>query len=213
MKNKILLFCMLSYLSLIGRINAQGVRVETFLGSEAPVLDVFWISPFKENSSLLFLNRNKFLLPMYKTGSESYSILNILSYNVKKTGIGPALAATSASNSQFQFRSGLQFLKISPSNWLLYSIISTKLGNHSDARWLFIGQFTPKFSKKISMLNRLEWVSSIGYSDGHRFSQLDYRIGIQFNKWEMGPALNIFWTGKNFLVNSENYGVFFAHYF
>lgn len=197
----------------INFLNAQEIRVETFFGTEAPVLDVFWLKPVAQKSQFLFLSRNKFSIPEYKEGTDQFSTLNILAYQIKKSGFGVALAVTSRTNSSFQARSGIQFLKVKPKQWLLYSIVSSKLGKQADARWLTIFQFTPEINENWKLFTRVEWVSSIGFNDAHRFSSGIVRAGFQKGEWQFGLGTDLLWLGKDFKSTDNNYGVFLTHLF
>ncbi|PQJ78991.1 hypothetical protein [Polaribacter porphyrae] len=194
-------------------LHAQNIRVETFIGTEAPVLDVFWLKRVAKNSQFLFLSRNTYSIPEYKEGTDQFSTLNILAYQIKKTGFGFAVAATARTNSSFQARSGIQFLKVKPNEWLLYTIISSKLGEQADVRWLTIFQFTPKINENWQLFTRAEWVSSVGFTDAHRFSSGMVRIGLQRSKWQFGLGSDFLWLGKDFKGTDTNYGIFLTHLF
>lgn len=192
---------------------AQGIRVETFIGTEAPILDAFWLKPVAQHSSFLFLSRNKFSIPEYASGTDQFSTLNILAYQFKKTGFGIAIAATARTNSPFQARAGIQFLKVQPKKWLLYTIISSKLGNEADARWLTIFQYTPSININWQLFTRAEWVTAIGFSDTHRFSNAIIRLGLKRNHWQFGIGSEVLWLEKKFQTTHPNVGFFVAHVF
>lgn len=188
------------------------IRIESFFGNDEPVIDVFWIKPVQEHSSLLYLNRNKFGLPKYESESPRFSTLHVLSYQLEKTGWGVAIAGT-ANNADFQGRVGIQFLKVKPNHWLFYTIASTKIGTNGDFRQLIIAQFTPKLSKKWRWFNRLEWVSAFGYDDSHRFSQGILKEGFQVNFWQFGLGAELLWVGNSFSSFQKNWGFFVARIF
>jgi hypothetical protein len=192
---------------------AQNIRVEAFFGTEAPVLDVFWLKPAVQNSPFLFLSRNQFSIPEYASGTDQFSTLNILAYQFKDSGLGIAIAATARTNVAFQARSGIQFLKVKPNRWFLYSIISSKLGKAADARWLTIFQYTPKLADRWQLFTRAEWVTSIGFSDTHQFSSSMLRLGLQTGKWQFGMGSTVLWLGKHFKSTNSNLGVFLTHLF
>ena len=151
-------------------------------------------------------------MPAYKAEAPRFSTLHILSYQLKNTGLGLAMAGT-ASNVEFQGRAGVQFLKAKAREWLVYTIVSTKLGVDGDFRWLLITQYTPKISNKLRWFNRVEWVSAFGYNDNHRFSQGILKEGIQINRWQFGVGAELLWVGDSFSSIQQNWGVFLAHIF
>jgi hypothetical protein len=198
--------------SLLPTLIFSQIRMESFFGDDEPVIDVFWVKPIQENSSFLFLNRNKFALPSYQSDSPRFSSLNILSYQLKDTGLGLAIAAT-ASNAGFEGRTGIQFLKVKPKEWLFYTIASTSLGKDGDFRSLWIAQFTPKLSNKWRWFNRLEWISAFGYEDQHRLSQGILKEGLLINGWQFGMGFELLWLGKSFTSVQQNWGIFLARDF
>lgn len=203
------LFYLLSSLTLL----AQEIRVEGFVGNESPSIDVFWVEPFVKGSQFLFLSRNTYTITDYDNERGNFSTLNIAAYQIKKTGFGIALAVTATSNAPFQTRSGIQFLKVKPKKWLVYSILSSKIGSDADARWLNIAQWTPALTEKLDLFMRAEWVTSIGFRDTHRFSASIVRLGFQIKQWQFGPGADFLWTGSEFNNQSANYGVFITHLF
>lgn len=188
------------------------IRVETFVGDHEPVFDVFWVKPFEKNSSFQYLNRNKFRLPSYSNQSPQFSTLNVLSYQLGKTGLGLAIAAT-ATNAEFQTRAGIQFQRVRPKEWLIYAIGSTSLGRAGDFRGLLIFQITPKLTKHWRWFNRLEWVSALGYGDYHRFSQGILKEGVQIQRWQFGFGTELLWLGRSFASVKQNWGLFVAREF
>ena len=203
---------LLFYICRISIVSYGQIRVESFFGDDESVVDVFWVKPFQVNSSFLYLSRNKLLLPGYKSDNPQFSTLNILSYQLNKTGIGLAVAA-SANNAAFQGRVGVQFLKVKPNEWLIYTIASTKLSTDGDFRQLLIAQCTPMISNKLRWFNRVEWVSAFGYNGGHRFSQAILKEGMQIDKWQLGVGLEWLWLGVSFASIQQNWGVFLAREF
>lgn len=191
---------------------AQEIRVEIFAGHENPSLDVFWVEPIGEASPWLFLSRNTFSLPEYEIEQGNFSTLNIAAYQIKKTGLGLALAASANSNLPLQGRAGVQFLK-GGADWLFYSILSSKLGEDADARCLAIAQYTPRLGGQIKQFYRIEWVTSMGFQDAHRFSASLVRAGLQVAEWQFGLGGDFLWTGSGFANQTSNFGVFLTHLF
>ena len=194
-------------------IFAQKIRVEGFVGNTSSVVDVFWLKPFVKESPFLYLSRNTYRIPNLDSAQGNFSTLHIGAYQFGKTGLGLALAATATTNSAMQARAGIQFLKAKPQKWLFYTIFSTKLGSDSDARWLAIGQITPRLRKNLDAFVRGEWITSIGFGDSHRFSANILRVGLQWKQWQFGPGTDLIWTGSRFEQQSSNYGFFLTHLF
>ena len=139
-------------------LHAQSIRLESFIGTESPGIDVFWVKTFQEGSSFIYLSRNSLRLTNYESEQGRFSSLNVVSYQIKQSGFGLALAASASSNSAFQGRGGIQFLKAKPDTYSLYSILSLKLGSDPDARWLVIAQASPKLTETLDLFFRVEWV-------------------------------------------------------
>lgn len=192
---------------------SQEIRPEGFIGNQNPGIDVFWVSPFGTSSQFLFISRNTFSAPGYESEIGDFNTLNITAYQIRKTGIGVALATTATSSAALQARGGLQWLKMKPKQWLLYTILSSKLGTAPDVRWLTIAQISPHINEKLDGFTRFEWVTSVGFADTHRFSASLVRIGLQVKNWQFGPGANFLWTGRDFARQSANYGVFLTHVF
>lgn len=194
-------------------VKAQNeVRAEMFFGNQSPVLDVFFIKPFTTNAAFTFLSRSKIALPEYKTGNDEFASTNIIGFEIKKTGLGIALAAKKAKEESLNARAGIQYLKNSE-KLLFYNILSTQWADSADVRLLSIIQFIPELSEKWKLLLRAEWESSLLYEGGHNFSQNILRVGLECNNWQFGLGSEWLWRKKEFAVEEKNYGLFLTRKF
>lgn len=215
MKLKLKLLLLIVGVSILNSAQSQEVRAELFFGNKNPALEVFFIEPFKKKSAFLFISRNNFSIPDYKTDSNSrtqFMTLNVVSYQFRNTGLSIAVEGRGESENSFEGRVGFQFLKANEKH-LIYSLLTTKFGSKADARWLTIGQFTPEIKNSLKFFSRAEWTTAFFYSGDHHYSQGVLKIGLEYKSWQFGPGAEWVWKEKDFINEESNYGVFLTKKF
>ncbi len=92
------------------------------------------------------------------------------------------------------------------SNWMLFGLASIGLKNKLEYSWFSICKFTPKINEKWMVYTSLELFNLFG-REGHLVSVQRLRLGLDYQKFQFGAAVNFMELGKRWTQNS-NVGIF-----
>ncbi len=207
------------FTSFLARAEAQ-IPVEIFLSHKRSTVDIMFFKFFKnregKNTRWLFFNRNRASIDYRMTQTQylpQFGFTESISYNHKKLkGFAPVMVGQVLSWGVYP-KAGIQYALVRK-NLTVFTWLVSELLEEPDLDYFLLFRYTPRLTEKTNLFTQVESVNAFPTVSSQNFSFTQrFRLGLQFNSYQLGAGADFNQTGNTTFVKTYNLGVFIRHEF
>lgn len=207
------------FTSIFARTEAQ-IPVEIFLGRDRSTVDIMFFKFFKnregKNTRWLFFNRNRASIDYRMTQTQylpQFGFTEAISYNHEKLkGFAPVMVGQVLSWGVYP-KAGIQYALVRK-NLTVFTWLVSELLEEPDLDYFLLFRYTPRLSEKTNLFTQVESVNAFPTVSSQNFSFTQrFRLGLQFNSYQLGAGADFNQTGHTTFVRTYNLGGFIRHEF
>jgi hypothetical protein len=207
------------FTSIFARTEAQ-IPVEIFLGHDRSTVDIMFFKFFKnregKNTRWLFFNRNRASIDYRITQTQylpQFGFTEAISYNHEKLkGFAPVMVGQVLSWGVYP-KAGIQYALVRK-NLTVFTWLVSELLEEPDLDYFLLFRYTPRLSEKTNLFTQVESVNAFPTVSSQNFSFTQrFRLGLQFNSYQLGAGADFNQTGHTTFVKTYNLGGFIRHEF
>ncbi len=187
--------------------NASSQSLELMPGSERIFVDGQWLSTLDEDRKWSLFSRSRATTD-YDENNNLFTGA-YLNYTTKY-GVGGTVLGR-ISNFGAGSDAGVHFFKAN-GTWMVYALASIALSADLSYGWFSILRYTPDLSDRWKLYTSLELFSSF-IETGHVTSVQRMRIGVSWDNYQFGLALNLSGSGTQYQQTDSNPGLFIRKQF
>ena len=205
-------FALIIFVLSIGQINAQDttetqiyqppIPVEVMIGNNSSMYQMVVIKQIM-NSKFKFYNLTSYEVDYDETTPDYYYLQTIISYDLPK-GFGIGIGANLQLYNAFKPLVAVSYSHFTES---IGFVLQPSYEIDKDGAFEFYSLFewTPTNKKKIQPYFKVSVYSA--FKDEHSYSYHNWRLGINYKSFRIGPAMNVQYYGKN-ATSNYNFGGF-----
>ncbi|GAB1350802.1 hypothetical protein MASR1M107_30170 [Ignavibacteriales bacterium] len=210
---------LIAFLFFLPSVNAQ-IPAELFFGDKKATLDVLFFKPFRDsegkNSDWVLFNRGKVTLDYKMTPDDNkpfFVAMQAVSYSPPALGGFGPVAVSLITNDGMYPKLGLQYVK-GTSDFLFFGWLICETLKDPDVDLYLFARYTPLISGKTRLFTQIETNSAFpAWAGGEPSLFQCLRLGLMWNGFQTGIAIDLTQKGKNDLKTTENSGVFVRYEF
>lgn len=213
-------FSLVIVMLLFRGITVAQLPIEVFAGQEKTTVDIMFFKFFKnkekQNSKLLFFNRNRASID-YKmtetTNLPQFGFTEAISYNDQKLkGVAPVVVLQVFNKGVYP-KAGIQYSKIEK-DYTIFSWLVCETLKNPTMDFFFLGRYTPKLTEGLNLFTQVELVNAFPCALKNNFNFVQrIRVGFKLKEFQFGAGIDLVENGRVIYTNTNNIGGFLRYEF